>query len=201
MEKTKLEIKLFPDPVLHKKSKPVKQITEGYRKLLSQMAQLMYDSSGIGLAAPQVGVSENLIVVDCGSGLYKLINPKIIKKQGRQILQEGCLSIPGVCINVKRAKKVWVEALDEIGKSVNIQAEGVLACVFQHEIEHLEGKLIIEHASLLEKIKIKNKLKALKKKRLSELCFCQKSSGPAARKEERFDKLSEPETKSCKLQL
>lgn len=162
MKETKLKIKLFGDPVLRKKTKPVTRITPEYRQILSQMASVMYEEGGIGLAAPQVGISEQLIVVDIGEGLYKLINPIIVKKSGAQSISEGCLSVPGVCIKVKRAKHVWIEAKDENGQPLKIEASDLFACVLQHEIDHLKGKLIIDYASFLEKLRIKRKLKALK---------------------------------------
>jgi len=165
MKETGLEIRVIGDPILRKKAKAVKAVTPYHRELLSKMARQMYDSQGIGLAAPQVGVSESLIVVDTGSCLYKLVNPKIVKRQGRQSLEEGCLSVPGVSIKVKRAKKVAISALDDDAKPVKIEAEDFLACVFQHEIDHLNGKLIVDYATLLDKITLKRRLKkaALKK--------------------------------------
>lgn len=182
MEGTALKIKLFGEPVLRRKARPIKQITETYRDILSEMARLMYSVSGIGLAASQVGINETMIVADIGTGLYKLINPKIVKKEGQQIQEEGCLSIPGVCVKVKRAKKVKILAQDEFGKSITIEAKDLLACVFQHEIEHLKGRLIIDHASLLEKLKIRKMLIELKRK-------------------VRYEDLPESKTESCKLQL
>jgi peptide deformylase len=161
MEKTLLEIKTYGDPGLRKKSVAVKEVTLRHRNILSQMARLMYEGNGVGLAAPQAGVNEMLIVVDIGNGLYKLINPKITEASGSQVNQEGCLSVPGICIKVKRADKVKVRAQDEYGKPVNIEAQGLLACVFQHEIDHLKGKLIVDYASVIEKIKIN---KAFKKR-------------------------------------
>ena len=181
-ERAGLKIRLFGDPVLRKKTKPVKQVTPVHRDILSEMAQLMYAEPGIGLAASQVGVNESMIVVDIGTGLYKLINPRIVKKEGYQAMEEGCLSVPGVCLKIKRAKRVVVKAEDEDSKPVTIEAEDLLACVFQHEIDHLKGKLIIDYASLFDKLKIKNKLKELKKRSEDE-------------------RLPESETKSCKLQL
>lgn len=162
MPETRLEIKVFGDPVLRKKAKPVKKVTGEHRDLLSLMAQSMYEGGGIGLAAPQVGISSQLIVADIGQGLYKLINPVIVKCRGRQAIQEGCLSVPGVCIKVKRAKEVWVEALDENGNPVKLEAKDILACVLQHETDHLKGKLIIDYASLVEKLRIKKRLTVLK---------------------------------------
>jgi peptide deformylase len=162
MKEIKLKIKVYGDPVLRKKAKSVNRVTSEHRDILSQMAAVMYEGAGIGLAAPQVGISEQLIVVDIGEGLYKLINPKIVKKQGTQAISEGCLSVPGICIKVKRAKYVWVEAKDEFNQPLIIEAKDLFACVLQHEIDHLKGKLIIDYASLLEKVRIKRKLRALR---------------------------------------
>lgn len=164
MAEIKLKIKVFGDSVLRKIAKPVRRITNEHRQILSQMAETMYDDSGIGLAAPQVGISAQLIVLDIGEGLYKLINPKIVKRQGRQSISEGCLSVPGVCIKVKRAKQVWVQAQDENDRSIEIEAKDLFACVLQHEIDHLKGKLIIDYASFLEKLRIKRKLTVLRTK-------------------------------------
>ena len=161
MEKTVLQIKTYGDPGLRKKSLLVKEVMPRHRNILSQMAQLMYEGNGVGLAAPQAGVNEMLIVVDIGSGLYKLINPRITETSGSQVNQEGCLSVPGICIKVKRAEKVKVKAQDEYGKPLNIEAQGLLACVFQHEIDHLKGKLIVDYASIVEKIKINKAFKKL----------------------------------------
>ncbi len=126
----------------------------------------MYESKGIGLAAPQVGLNQRMIVVDVGTGLYKLVNPRIIKKAGRQSMEEGCLSVPGIYVKISRAKSVFVEALDENGFPQKIQAQDLLACVFQHEIDHLEGKLIVDYASLLKKITLKKKLANLANEKL-----------------------------------
>lgn len=161
---TRLKIKLFGDPVLRKKAKLISKVSEEHREILNLMAKSMYEDSGIGLAAPQVGVSAQLIVIDIGEGLYKLVNPRIIKKQGKQTIQEGCLSVPGICIKVKRAKTVWVQALDEFNQSVEFVAKDLFACVLQHEIDHLKGKLIVDYASFLEKLRIKKKLAKLKEK-------------------------------------
>jgi len=182
MIETELKIRLFPDPVLRKTAKPVSKVTQRHREILSKMAQMMYENSGIGLAATQVGISESMIVADIGSGLYKLVNPKIVQKEGDQALEEGCLSVPGICIKIKRARKVRVAALDDTGKQVDIDAEDLLACVLQHEMDHLKGKVIVDYASFLEKVRIKKKLVELKKRYRNE-------------------KLPESETKSCKLQL
>jgi peptide deformylase len=161
MSETGLKIRVIGDPVLRKKAKCISEVGSEHSKILSQMARLMYDSKGIGLAAPQVGFNQSLIVVDIGSGLYKLINPKIVSKEGRQTMEEGCLSVPGIYIKVKRARKICVEALDESGTPQKIEAQDLLACVLQHEIDHLEGKLIVDYATLFKKLSLKNKLKNL----------------------------------------
>lgn len=181
-ETTLLKIRFYGEPILRKKAHPVKEITSSQRDILSKMAQLMYENSGIGLAAPQLGIDEAMIVVDIGGGLYKLINPKIVKRQGWQVMEEGCLSLPGVCIEVKRAKKVMVKAQDEEARPLTIEAEDLLACVLQHEIDHLKGKLIVDYASFFDKLKIKKKLEELKER-------------------SKYEDLPESETKSCKLQL
>ncbi|PIQ86719.1 MAG: peptide deformylase [Candidatus Omnitrophica bacterium CG11_big_fil_rev_8_21_14_0_20_43_6] len=164
MIETKLKIRVFGDAILRKKAKPVTKVTDQHRQIFSQMAKAMYEDSGIGLAAPQVGLGTQLIVVDIGEGLYKLANPKIVKKQGKQSISEGCLSVPGVCVKVKRAKQVWVQALDENNRCLEIPAKDLFACVLQHEIDHLKGKLIVDYVSFLQRLRIKKKLTALKTK-------------------------------------
>lgn len=181
-ERAGLRIRLFGDPCLRKRASYVKRITDRHRDILSGMAQLMYAASGVGLAAPQVGIKEAMIVVDIGSGLYKLINPKILEKEGTQVNHEGCLSVPGVCIKVKRADNILVEAEGPEAKKIVFEADGLFACVLQHEIEHLKGKLIVDYASFLEKLKLKRKLEEVKKRSKDEELF-------------------ESEAKSCQLQL
>ena len=164
MEKIALKIRIIGDPVLRRKSSLVKEISSRHRDILSRMAQLMYEGDGVGLAAPQAGINEMMIVVDIGSGLYKLINPKVVDASGFQVNQEGCLSVPGICIKVKRSQRVRIKAQDEYGKNLDIDAEGLLACVFQHEIDHLKGKLITDYASFVERIKINKTLRKLNAK-------------------------------------
>jgi peptide deformylase len=182
MKETELKIRIYGDPVLRKRSSQLVSVKDEHRQILSEMARLMYDFSGIGLAGPQVGINKSLIVVDIGTGLFKLVNPKIIKRSGKQAIEEGCLSLPGVCIKVRRAGAIRVKALDENGKEIILEAEDLLACVIQHEMDHLRGKLIVDHASILDKIKIKNKLSKLSQRSKDE-------------------RLSEHKTESCKLQL
>ncbi|MBP6920862.1 MAG: peptide deformylase [Candidatus Omnitrophica bacterium] len=159
MQETELKIRTVGDPVLRRKAKKIVRVTPQHCQTLSRMARLMYEASGIGLAAPQVGIDEQMIVVDIGKGLYKLINPRVIKREGRQAIDEGCLSVPGVSVKVPRAKKIVVEALDDDGKPVVIEAQDLLACCFQHEIDHLLGKLIVDYAPLWKRLAMKKKLK------------------------------------------
>jgi peptide deformylase len=159
MKKIELKIRTFPDPILAGVAKQVLKVTDYHRQLMIEMARLMYEVSGVGLAAVQVGVSEALFVADAGSGLYKLINPKILKQEGAEMLEEGCLSLPGIGVSVKRAQKIILQALDENGRPVQIEAEDLLARVFQHEIDHLNGMLILDHAPMALRAKIEKKMK------------------------------------------
>ncbi|MFB5678981.1 peptide deformylase [Paenibacillus terreus] len=137
-----------PDEVLHKVAKEVTKITPNVQKLLDDMADTMYDAEGVGLAAPQVGILKRLIVVDAGDehGLIKMINPEIVETEGEQFGPEGCLSIPGLNGDVRRAEKVTVKGLDREGKPLTVTATGLLSRAFQHEIDHLNGVLFTDIA-------------------------------------------------------
>lgn len=139
------------DPVLREKARRVPNITPNVLKLLDNMAETMYDAQGVGLAAPQVGVSKKIVVIDVGDGLIELINPEIIHREGTEMDVEGCLSIPGVRGEVKRSAKVTVKALDRTGITITLEGEGLLARAFQHELDHLEGILFIDKAERLSK--------------------------------------------------
>lgn len=143
-----LPIRLIGDPVLRHKARPVEKVTRRHRKLIEDMEETMYRAPGVGLAANQVGVLERIIVADPGEGpAVALINPRILSAQGSEVDVEGCLSIPGVTGYVERAQRVKVAGLDERGRSVVIEAEGFLARILQHEIDHLDGVLFIDRAS------------------------------------------------------
>ena len=148
-----MEIKRFPDPALRKKSEDVKSIGNDEKKALADMAETMYLKGGVGLAAVQVGIHRKMVVIDIGDGLRKMINPVISKKVGSITQEEGCLSVPEKCVNVKRAKKIVVDYLNEDGQAIRVLAEGLLARVIQHEIDHLFGKLIIDYLNPLKKIR------------------------------------------------
>lgn len=132
------------DDVLRMKSKPVDEINDDIIKLLDDMAETMYQADGVGLAAPQVGVLKRVVVIDVGDMLIKLINPEIIKEEGKQIFFEGCLSVPGIIGELVRPELVKVRAQDENGKTIEIVGKDLLARAFCHEIDHLDGILFID---------------------------------------------------------
>ncbi|HEX6971842.1 MAG TPA: peptide deformylase [Limnochordia bacterium] len=142
-----LTIRLEGDPILRRKAKPVPAVTKRIAKLVRDMRETMYAAEGIGLAAPQVGVSERVIVVDVGEGFYALINPVIVAADGRDIDKEGCLSIPGVTGYVERAAQIVVTGLDERGRPTRLEADGLFARAIQHEVDHLDGILFTDKAT------------------------------------------------------
>jgi len=139
-----LTIKLYGDQVLRRKSQEVKEINEEIGKLIDNMARLMHRNKGLGLAAPQVGILKRVIVADVGDGLTSLVNPRIVWRQGRHIMSEGCLSVPGISLEIKRSQEVIVEGLNRDGEKIQLGAVGLLARVLQHEIDHLDGILIVD---------------------------------------------------------
>jgi peptide deformylase len=137
-----------PDPVLRQVAKEVPKITPNIHKLLTDMAETMYDADGVGLAAPQIGISKRVIVVDVGDehGLVEMINPEIVEMDGEQVGAEGCLSIPNLNGEVRRAFRVRVKALDRDGNSFELVGEELMARALQHEIDHLNGVLFTDIA-------------------------------------------------------
>lgn len=157
-----LDIVFFPDPVLQKVCEPVDEVDDSIRQLVDDMVETMYDAPGIGLAAPQVGVTKRITVIDIQrsdeegeevpeSELHVFINPEIIERDGQITWEEGCLSIPGIYEKVKRSERVVVRALDRDGEPFEIEAEELLAVALQHEIDHLDGVLFLEHLSHLKR--------------------------------------------------
>lgn len=142
----------LPDSILRKKSSYVEKIGSKEIDALNNMAETMYLEGGVGLAGVQVGIDRQLVVLDIGNGLIKMINPVITKKEGVETQEEGCLSVPGASVKVKRAKKITVEYLNEKGEAVCMAAEGLLARVIQHEIDHLMGKLIVDYLGPLKRL-------------------------------------------------
>jgi peptide deformylase len=162
-----LEILQYPDPRLHLPAARVEKIDDATRKLVSDMAETMYAAEGVGLAATQVNVHQQIIVIDVSpdrSDLRVFINPEIIRREGLALNQEGCLSVPGIYENVERADSVTVTALDETGSRFTLNASGLLATCIQHEMDHLLGKVFVEHLSELKQNRIRAKLKKRQRK-------------------------------------
>jgi len=157
-----LQILRYPDPRLHKVAKPVAAVDEEIRKLARNMAETMYAAPGVGLAATQVDVHKQLIVIDLSETrdqLLVLINPQILESRGKSDCEEGCLSVPGIFEKVARAEWVKVRALDVNGKSFTLEATGMLSVCIQHEMDHLKGKVFVEYLSRLKQNRILSKLK------------------------------------------
>lgn len=150
-----LEVRKYKDQVLKKRAAEVKEIDGRIDKLIKDMLETMYAHQGVGLAAPQVGVSERIAVVDVGDGHHVFINPIILKKIGKIVSEEGCLSVPGTFLKIKRAEKIIIEALNEKGEKFKLEANGLLARCLQQEIDHLDGILILDRLGFWAKLKRK----------------------------------------------
>jgi len=164
-----LSILQYPDERLHKVAKRVEQINDTTRKLVRDMAETMYSAPGIGLAATQVDQHIQLIVIDVSEthdDLKVFINPELLLSQGEKENEEGCLSVPGIYENVTRAERITVCALDEHGKPFTLEAEGLMAVCVQHEMDHLKGRVFVEHLSHLKQSRIRAKLKKLRRETL-----------------------------------
>ena len=156
-----LEILVYPDERLRKIAKPVENVDKRIQQLVSDMTETMYDANGIGLAATQVDVHEQVIVMDLSEERNEsrvLINPKIIERDGEQIYDEGCLSVPEYYAPVKRAERIKITALDEQGEIYELEAEGLLAVCIQHEMDHLAGKVFVDYLSRLKQDRVRKKL-------------------------------------------
>lgn len=154
----RLRIVEFPDPVLRKPTQPVTVFDSSLKTFVDEMTIVMKDDDGVGIAAPQVGVSKKIAVVCVDDVRYVLVNPRIVAAEGEQGGEEGCLSFPGIFGEIKRAAHVVVECQDETGAPRCYEADGFTARAFQHEIEHLEGKLLIDHFSPIKREMICKKL-------------------------------------------
>jgi peptide deformylase len=135
------------DPVLRQKSVAVPDVNNNVRRLLDDLAETLYAAKGVGLAAPQIGINKRVFVVDCGEGLWEVVNPEIVAMNGEDTSVEGCLSIPGVSGEVKRAAQVTFKGWDRNGREIRITAEGLGARALQHENDHLDGVLFIDKAN------------------------------------------------------
>ena len=156
-----LPILRYPDPRLKKVAGRVDKFDDSIRRLASDMAETMYEAPGVGLAATQVDVHKRVIVIDVSETrdqLLVLINPELVESDGLQVCEEGCLSVPGIYDKVERAERVTVRYLDLAGQEQRLEAEGLLAVCIQHEIDHLNGKVFVDHLSQLKQTRIRTKL-------------------------------------------
>ena len=166
-----LPVRIYGDPVLRLKAKPIAEVAETIKPFVHDMFDTMFAEDGVGLAAPQVGVSERLLVLAVPVKRGKrvdmtLINPEIVKAEGWELGEEGCLSVPGVYDEVKRAFAIELKAMDESGRLVEMKAEGYLARAIQHEIDHLNGVLFVDRLGMLQRQLHKKELKALENGKL-----------------------------------
>ena len=167
------EIVIWPDPLLKKAARPVDRVDDSVRRLLDDLAETMYAADGVGLAATQIAEPVRCIVIDTsprqeGQRLIHLVNPEIVKLEGTTSYTEGCLSIPGEAEEVERAAKVWVRALDRSGSPFELECEGLLAIAVQHETDHLDGTMFVDHLSSLKREIIRRRMKKLKSERSTE---------------------------------
>jgi peptide deformylase len=146
-----LDIRVLGDPVLRERTKPVAQVTDELRTLAQNMFETMYAAEGIGLAAPQVGRTERIFVMDVDDHPYVMINPEIVSREGSERGEEGCLSIPDIYGDVDRSAHVVARAMDLDGNTYELEASGLLARCIQHELDHLDGKLFIDYMSMLKR--------------------------------------------------
>jgi len=151
----------YPDPRLRQVAKPVGAVDDQIRVLVDDMAETMYAAPGIGLAAIQIDVARRVVVIDVSetrNQLQVFINPQILERDGTQVFEEGCLSVPGIFDEVERARHIRVRALDRDGQAFELEADGLLATCIQHEIDHLDGKVFVDYLSRLKQSRIRKKL-------------------------------------------
>jgi len=166
-----LEVKTYPDPCLRIRTKPVEEFGPELKDTLKNMADLMYLSQGIGLAAPQVGLGISLVTVDIGEGLINLVNPVIVERSDKKNrMEEGCLSLPGASVSVARPEKIKVRAQDENGGFFMRSFDGLCAKAVQHEIDHLNGKLIIDYLGPVRAFVAKKKIRSAKTGQKNKTC-------------------------------
>jgi peptide deformylase len=162
-----LEILQYPDSRLNTPAQRVEKLDAATRKLIEDMAETMYAAPGVGLAATQVDVHKQIVIIDVSddrSDLRVFVNPEITRREGVAVNQEGCLSIPGIYDNVERAESVTVTALDRNGARFTLNASGMLAACIQHEMDHLQGKIFIDYLSELKQNRVRTKLKKRQRK-------------------------------------
>ena len=156
-----LDILTFPDPRLRNRAKPVERVDDSVRAIIDDMFETMYTAPGIGLAAIQVNIPRRIVVIDISEEKDQplaLVNPEILERSGEEQMDEGCLSVPGFYESVTRAERIRVRALDRSGASFELETDGLLAVCIQHEIDHLDGRLFVDHISALKRQRIRRKL-------------------------------------------
>lgn len=173
MTKPELQLRYYGDPILRQKAAPVAKVDPDLAGFVAGMFECMYRADGIGLAAPQVGLLRRVFVLDilpedAPRVKRAFVNPVIVKKEGSAVAEEGCLSIPGIRHDVKRAERVIVEAMDETGAPFRMEAEGLLARAIQHETDHLDGVLFVDRLSAIQRKLLDGKLKRLAEERAVE---------------------------------
>jgi len=164
-----LNILHFPDPRLRIKAMPVTEVNARVHKLLDDMLETMYAAPGVGLAATQVNVAKRIITIDVSeeqNAPLCLINPEIIDRKGEEIMEEGCLSVPGIYEPVERCEWVRVRSLDRDGKVFEMEADKLLGVCIQHEIDHLEGKLFVDYLSEVKRLRIRKQMEKMRRKTL-----------------------------------
>lgn len=155
-----LSITKYPERVLRTRAKEVKEITREIQKLIDDMVETMYQAKGVGLAAPQVGIHLRVIIVDTPQGALPVVNPEIVSISGKKIKEEeGCLSVPGFFFSLARSQKVRIQGISRDGKRLTMEAEDLVARIFQHEIDHLNGRLILNRIGLIKKLKVMREVK------------------------------------------
>jgi peptide deformylase len=154
-----LEVRRYGDPILRQKARPVEEVTPEIRALIADMIETMHHEIGVGLAAPQVGATLRLLVMDDGKGVARaLVNPEITERRGSVVAEEGCLSIPGIFADVERSEWIHVKAADEEGKPLSVELRGFLARVVQHEMDHLDGILFVDRLPPVMRDRIKRRI-------------------------------------------
>ncbi|MDH5436417.1 MAG: peptide deformylase [Gammaproteobacteria bacterium] len=161
-----LNILHYPDPRLRNHALPVDEVTDAIRQTIDDMLETMYAAPGIGLAATQVNIAKQIIVIDLSEDKTQplcLINPEILETSGTETMEEGCLSVPDVFEEVERAEKIKIRALNRNGESFELETDGMLAVCIQHEMDHLDGKLFVDYLSVLKQTRIRKKLQKARK--------------------------------------
>jgi peptide deformylase len=164
-----LRVLHYPDPRLRNKALPVERVDDEVRSLVDDMFETMYDAPGIGLAAIQVDVARRVIVIDISNDKSQplcFINPQIVAREGEEVMEEGCLSVPGIYDEVQRARSIEVNALDRDGKPFTLKTDGLLAVCVQHEVDHLDGKLFVDYLSEVKRGRIRKKMDKLRRQTL-----------------------------------